>query len=437
MPGDADVTDEIKPVGAPPARQVVAAVIGNALEWYDFTIFGVMIVVISRLFFPPGDPGTALLLAAATFGAGFVARPIGGLLIGMYADRKGRKAALQLIMALMTLSVMLIAFVPTYAEIGILAPVIIFVARLLQGFATGGEFASATAYLLETAPPGRRGLYSAWQMFGQSLAVLCGMVISFLVTHYLAAEALDAWGWRLPFLIGLLIGPVGLWIRQVLQETEAFQEAKRQFAGPRAQIHCLRAYLPEIGMVMGLTVFGTVSFYGILVYMPTFAHRNLNLSLPQAFLAQAVAVAVMTLLIPCAGWLSDRLGRKPILMGSIAFIMVVIFPLLTWVLAHPSFSGFLLSQLILCAAIGLYFGPISAVVAEQFPAAVRSTGLAIGYNLAVMIFGGFAQVIFTLLIQLTGSPIAPFIYVFIAGAIGLLAASFVKEATIPGAAAQS
>src|SRR6516162_10090509 len=194
----------------PKSLQVAAAVIGNALEWYDFIIFGFLTVVIARLFFPTDSQYASLLLTTATFGVGFFMRPVGGILLGLYADYKGRKSALLLIIVLMTVAIAMIGFAPTYAAIGVAAPLIIVLARLLQGFATGGEFATATTVLIETAPPHRRGLYGSWQMVGQGLAVLIGALLGALVTRSLAPESLDSWGWRIPFLAGRVIGPVGL-----------------------------------------------------------------------------------------------------------------------------------------------------------------------------------------------------------------------------------
>jgi MFS transporter, MHS family, proline/betaine transporter len=195
-------------------RQILAAVIGNALEWYDFVVYGFLTVIISRLFFPSDSEYASLLMAMATFGVGFFMRPVGGILIGLYADRRGRKAALQLIILLMTISIAMIAFAPTYAAIGAAAPILIVLARLLQGMATGGEFASATSFLVESAPPDRRGFYGSLQMVGQSVAALAGATAGMLITQGLTPEQIDSWGWRLPFLFGLLIGPVGLWIRR-------------------------------------------------------------------------------------------------------------------------------------------------------------------------------------------------------------------------------
>src|SRR5580704_13223576 len=209
---------------APKAVQVAAAVVGNALEWYDFIVFGLLTVIVSHLFFPAHSQYASLLLATATFGVGFFMRPVGGILLGIYADHYGRKAALLLIIVLMTAAIAMIGFAPTYATIGAAAPLVIVLARLLQGFATGGEFASATTFLIESAPAHRRGFYGSWQMVGQGLSVLIGALFGALVTRSLAPEALDSWGWRVPFLFGLIIGPVGLFIRRHLEETDAFIE---------------------------------------------------------------------------------------------------------------------------------------------------------------------------------------------------------------------
>ena len=212
---------------APKSLQVVAAAIGNALEWYDFIIFGFLTVVISRLFFPADSEYASLLLTTATFGAGFLMRPLGGVFLGIYADRKGRKAAMQMIIGLMTVAIAMITFAPPYAAIGVAAPLIILLARLLQGVATGGEWGSSTAFLIESAPAHRRGFYGSWQNTGQGLALLAGALISMFVTRSFTADAFEGWAWRIPFLFGLLIGPVGLYIRRHLDETDASLNSAR------------------------------------------------------------------------------------------------------------------------------------------------------------------------------------------------------------------
>jgi len=407
-------------------RQVTAAVIGNALEWYDFTIYGAMASLISELFFPSDNPQTALLKTLAVFGVGFFMRPIGGILLGIYADSKGRKAALQLIIALMSIAIAMIAFAPTYASIGIGAPLLIVVARLLQGFATGGEFASATAFLVESAPENRRGLYGSWQLFGQCLAVFVGAGMGWLVTRYLSPEALNHWGWRLPFVLGLLIAPVGMWIRRHMQETGDFVDASQREA-PVPMLQVLREHRRAALVTMGSAISGTVTFYVILVNMPTFAKTQLGLPIDQVFLVQSVSVALMTLIIPLAGWISDIWNRRSVLMIGTLGTGILVCPLMAWVANAPSITRLLVMQVTLCVLIGLSYGPVPAALAEQFPTRVRSTGIAVAYNIAVMIFGGFAPYMVTHLVAFTGSPVAAGGYVLVTALAGVAAFACMRE----------
>jgi MFS transporter, MHS family, proline/betaine transporter len=412
---------------APKPLQIAAAVIGNALEWYDFIVFGFFTVVIARLFFPSDSQYASLLLTTGTFGVGFFMRPVGGILLGIYADRRGRKAALLMVISLMTAAIAMIAFAPTYAAIGVGAPLIMVVARLLQGFSAGGEFASATAFLTESAPAGRRGLYGSWQMVGQGLAVLLGAILGTLLTRSLTPETLDSWGWRIPFLFGLIIGPVGLYIRRNLDETSAFLQSNRSSVGQQGSGSVLISHVKEMLACLGMVVSGTISFYVILIYIPTFARTQLHLPLDQAFLAQSIGLACEVVLIPICGVLSDFIGRKPVMITALVLDLLVTYPLFSWVSTSPSFGALLTMQIILCGLFGVFNGPISTALAEQFPTRVRSTALAIAYNIAVMLFGGFAQFFVTWLIQATGTPIAPAYYLMFGAAVGLLAALFLKE----------
>ncbi len=412
---------------APKPIQVAAAVVGNALEWYDFIIFGFLTVVIARLFFPADSQYASLLLTTATFGVGFFMRPVGGILLGVYADHKGRKSALLLIIVLMTIAIAMIGFAPTYAAIGVGAPLIIVLARLLQGLATGGEFASATSFLVETAPANRRGFYGSWQMVGQGLAVLIGALLGALITRTLTPQALDSWGWRIPFLLGLIIGPIGLFIRRHLQETEAFVEARQAASIRQGFGATFAAHAKQVLVCMGVVTSGTISFYVILLYMPTFARVQLHLPLDQAFLAQAISLACMIVITPLSGLLSDLIGRKPIMIAALSLYFVLVYPLFSWLHDNPSFGSLATVQIVLCCLLGVFFGPISTAVAEQFMTRSRSTALGIAYNLAVMIFGGFAQFFVTWLIEATGSPLAPSFYVMFGAAIGVVATFFLID----------
>lgn len=409
-------------------HQVVAAVLGNALEWYDFIVYGFFSSFIARLFFPADSEYASLLMALATFGIGFFTRPLGGILLGLYADIKGRKAAMQVIILLMTLAIALIAFAPTYAAIGVGAPLIIVFARMLQGFATGGEYASATAFLVESAPANRRGFYGSWQLVGQCLAVFSGAGLGALVTHNLSAADLSAWGWRIPFVIGLLIGPVGLWIRRNMEETQAFIDASAQSDKQRISlVAALRHNLRGILVTMGQTINGTVGFYVVLVNMPGFAQKQLGLPLDRAFIVQMLAVALMTIIIPFAGALSDRIGRRPVLLTATLAFFLLLYPMFAWLVSAPSLSRLLVTQLTLCAIIGVIFGPMPTALAEQFPTRVRSTGLAVAYNLAVMLFGGFAPFIVTWLTGTSGMAVAPAWYLLFAALIGVVAAACMRD----------
>jgi MFS transporter, MHS family, proline/betaine transporter len=410
-------------------RAVVATVIGNALEWYDFTVFSFMSVVIAELFFPTHDEYASLLLTTATFGVAFVMRPIGGIVLGLYADRAGRKAALSLVILLMTVGMFLLAAAPTYAAIGIGGPLLIVFGRLLQGFSAGGEFGSATALLIEAAPFSKRGFYGSWQMASQASALLIGALVGAAVTRGLSVEALHAWGWRVPFLLGLVIGPIGFYIRRHLTDSEAFLHARQSrrratlrevFAGHGREVLC------GLGAVIALTV----TIYVLIIYLPTFAVKQLKLPFAQTFYAAIVGNLLLTVLSPVAGAWSDRIGRKGLSLWSLGLTLVLIYPLFAWLDAAPSIARLVIVQALLSVTLAGYYGPFGAMLAELFPAHVRSTGLSLAYNVAVMLFGGFGQFVVTWLIRATGTPLAPTYYVM-AG----LALSIVAVACVPARSA--
>lgn len=411
----------------PAPKQIAAAVIGNALEWYDFVVYGFFASVLAQAFFPRGDDTAALLAAFATFGAGFCTRPLGGIFFGFYADRKGRKAALQLIMFAMTVAVAAIAFAPTYATIGVCAPMLIVAGRLLQGFAAGGEFASSTAFLVEVAPARRRGLYGSLQMVGQGLSILFGTLAGFLVASAFSDAALHEWAWRLPFAAGLLIGPVGIYIRRHLDETPAFEASPRSGAATEAFLDLVRRHGGRLLACFAATVGATISFYVILVYMPTYGKTEMGLTLEQSFMAQAPGLLLVILLTPAIGALSDAIGRRPLILASNALLLLSVYPLFMWLQAEKSITALAAAQTAFCVILLGLFGALSTALAEQFPTHVRSSGLAIAYNLAVMTFGGFAPFIVAWLIHFLATPIAPAYYLMFGAVVGLLGAAGLRE----------
>ncbi len=405
-------------------RAVIAAIVGNTLEWYDFAVYGFFALTLAKLFFPTGDPTVSLLLTVATFGVGFIMRPVGALVLGTLADRRGRKLALSLTILLMALGTAMIGLAPTYATAGAWAPAIIVLARLVQGFSAGGEIGGATAFLVEHAPPARRGLYASWQQASQAGALLLGSLTGALLTGLLPAADIEAWGWRVPFLLGLLIAPVGLFIRFRVSETDSFKAILRERAArPEASFSPLRDTLGKhrsaVVVGFGITIAWTVCTYFFLVTMPTYAVRQLGVPQSASFLANSVGLVLIVVLAPVFGAWSDKVGRRPIMLAAACGILLSCWPLLFWLTHQPSVVNLVLAQIVFAVLIAGFSGPAPAAMAELYPPAMRSTGLSIAYNLAVTIFGGFAPFITTWLIVQTGSSLAPAWYVMLAAAISL------------------
>ncbi|MGK9235809.1 MFS transporter [Inquilinus limosus] len=419
------------PIGLQAAERrhaIAAATIGNGLEWFDFTVYGFFTPIIARLFFPAGDDLTSILLTVGTYGVGFFMRPVGAVVLGIYADRVGRKAALTLTILLMAIGTALLGFAPTYAQAGIVGPLVIVLARLIQGFSAGGEIGGATAFLIEYAPPRKRGFYASWQQTSQALAVVLGGVCGTIVTQALDPAAIDSWGWRVPFLFGLLIGPVGFYIRARIDETPVFTDSHtRKSESP------LRDALAEhprgIASGFGVTILWTVCTYVLLFYMPTYAVKQLGIPLADAFIATTIGGVVLMAGCPFAGALSDRMGRKRLLLAAAVAIGVLVWPLFAWVNATPTLVVLATVQAVLGLLLAAFTGPAPALLAEQFPAGLRSTGLSLAYNFAVTIFGGFAALIVTLLIEETGSKLAPSFYVIAAALVSALTLATMRDRT--------
>jgi MHS family proline/betaine transporter-like MFS transporter len=407
-------------------RAIVAGVIGNALEWYDFAIYAFFAPTIAQLFFPAGDEAVSLLAALAAFGAGFLMRPIGAVVLGGYADRAGRKAALMATMLLMGVGTTIIGIAPTYQSIGWWAPLLVVVARLIQGFSAGGEIGGSTAFLLEHAVPNRRGLTASWQQSSQAATLLLGSLIGAAIDGLLSAEDLKNWGWRLPFLLGIVIVPAGLYIRRHVDETPAFCEldASRELS-PLFQL--VRRNGRELVSGLGLVVVWTVSMYFFLVYMPTYAVREMGLTQSGSLIANGIALAVLTVLAPIFGRLSDGVGRRPVLLTGACGLCALSFPAIVELSIRPSLHVLIVVQVVIAGLIAMVSGPAPAALAELYPTRVRSSGVALAYNGAVTIFGGFAPFISTWLIAKTGNKLAPAYYVVSAALLSVIALVFMRE----------
>ncbi|MGB9430424.1 MAG: MFS transporter [Gammaproteobacteria bacterium] len=394
-------------------RVIVASTIGNAFEWFDFAVFGLFILVIAQELFPAGSHTGSLLLGTAMLGVAFIFRPIGGIVFGVYADRVGRKNAVAVMVLLMALATACMGLIPAYAVIGLAAPILMVAARILQGFSAGGEFSGASALLVEYAPAGQKGYYGSYQMCSQALAVTLAGFSAYILTACLPEAALHAWGWRLPFLFGILVGPVGFYIRRRLQESPEFTAYKRSHPKPTAADFKTGFKDARVNLMcgFGLTVAATASFYVTFIYMPIFAVNKLQLSLAQAALPTMLCGLMLTLICPLAGQLSDRWGRKRMLVTAMILYALVMLVFTAWVLRAPGLGRYLLLQFAATFCMAFLWGPFPAAVTETVPVGVRATGVAIIYNLAVMLFGGLAPFFITTLIHLTGNPMAPAFYV--------------------------
>ena len=397
-------------------RTVAAASIGNALEWFDLVVYGFFAVIISRLFFPAGNDTVSLLLTLGTFGVSFFMRPLGAIVIGAYSDRAGRKAALTLSILLMMGGTLIIAILPTYQSIGLAAPLILVLARLMQGFSAGGEFGSATAFLAEHVP-GRRGFYASWQMASQGLTTLLAAGFGAVLTGQLSPVQMASWGWRVPFFFGLLIGPVAFYIRTKLDETPEFLAAETTQTPLRDTFATQKLRLV---IAMGVVILGTVSAY-LMLFMPTYGVRQLGLAPSVAFAAIAVTGLIQMVFSPVAGHWSDLHGRTRIMLWAAVLLLVLVYPAFAWLIAHPSFGTLIVWQIVFGFLVSGYFGATPGLLSEIFPVQTRTTGMSLAYNIAVTIFGGFGPFIIAWLISATGSKAAPSYYVMFAALLSIAA----------------
>ncbi len=392
------------------SRLIAACTIGNALEFFDFVVYSFFAATIGKLFFPSADPAVQLLLSFATYGVGFFLRPLGGVVIGAYADRRGRKRATVLTLMLMALGTLMIGLAPTYEQIGFFGPLVVVTGRLIQGFSAGGEVGASTTLLSESAPVEQRGFYGAWQLASQGLAVLAAAGIAYTITTWLTPGEVASWGWRIPFIAGVLIVPVGLWLRSALEETHA-NENEVKTANTSSLREVFSGHWRRLLLGIMLIVGGTAANAIIVLYMATYAVRQLNMPPASGLLAGIVAGIVTLIAAPLAGALSDRIGRKKVAGVSYLLIAVLIYPAFLLLNASPNLGTLLAVVAVLATFNATGGAPAIISLTEIFPTPVRATGMSLVYALGVAIFGGFGQFIVTWLIQALATPIAPAYYV--------------------------
>ena len=400
------------------AKTIFSVTSGNFLEMYDFMVFGYYATAIAKTFFPGEDPFASLMLTLMTFGAGFLMRPLGAIVLGAYIDHHGRRKGLLLTLGLMAIGTLTIALVPGYATLGAAAPILILIGRLLQGFSAGVELGGVSVYLAEAAPEGRKGFWVSWQSGSQQVAVIFAALLGLALNHLLAKEAVTEWGWRIPFVVGCMIVPFLFWIRRMLEETEAFSQRKthptmRQIVRSVGQNWALVL----AGMLMVVTT--TVMFYMITAFTPTFGKTVLMMSDKQSFLVTLFVGLSNLFWLPVMGSVSDRVGRRPLLIIFTVLMILTAWPVLHWLTGSASFAHLVEAELWLSFLYASYNGAMVVYLAEIMPAELRASGFSLAYSLATALFGGFTPAISSYLIHATGDKAMPGIWLSFAAVCGL------------------
>ncbi|HXA78843.1 MAG TPA: MFS transporter [Candidatus Acidoferrales bacterium] len=394
---------------------------GNFLEMYDFMVFGYYAAAIGTAFFPVGDAFVALMLALMTFGVGFLMRPLGAIVLGAYTDRHGRRKGLILTLSLMSIGICSIACVPRYATIGIIAPLLVLSGRLLQGFSAGMELGGVSVYLSEIATPGRKGFYVSWQSGSQQVAVMFAASVGVVLSFVMPPQKIAEWGWRIALLLGCAIIPLLFRLRYSLPETDEFI-ARKSRPSTSEILRSLVANWRIVAIGTMMVTMTTVSFYMITAYTPTFGTSVLHLSNVASLLVTLCVGASNLFWLPIMGTLSDKIGRRPLLIACTLLMLLTAYPAMLWLVNKPSFSSFLAVELWLSFIYGSYNGAMVVFLTEIMPVSVRTTGFSLAYSLATALFGGFTPAICTFLIHVTGNRAVPALWLAFASICGLVSA---------------
>ena len=413
---------------------VIRVAAGNCLEMYDFQIFGYYAIPIAATFFPSSNQYASLLTALTTFGAGFLMRPLGALVLGAYVDHRGRRSGLLLTLSLMAVGTLSIACTPSFSAIGLLAPLVVLLGRLIQGLSAGAENGGVSVYLSEIASSGRKGFYVSWQTASQQVGVMGAALLGLLLTTYVPKQAMLQWGWRIPLLAGCAIIPLLFVLRRSLAETRTFLERKH-YPTLREIVRTLVANRRIVLLGIMLVTPTTVLYYMITAYTPTFGSAVLHLAYSETMLVTLCVGASNFIWLPIMGSLSDRLGRRPILAGVTALVLLTAYPVLSWLAGSPSFPKLLTAELWLSFLFGSYTGAMVVFLTEIMPLEARTTGFSFAYSCATAAFGGFTPAICTFLIHTTGNRAVPGLWLSFAGACGLIASVLLSPQRITRCAA--
>jgi MHS family citrate/tricarballylate:H+ symporter-like MFS transporter len=413
------------------SRGTLAVTIGNMLEFYDFITYSFFAIQIGRTFFPTDSRYASLMLSLATFGAGFITRPIGGLVIGSYSDRAGRRPAMILSFVMMGSAIIVLALTPSYESIGIAAPIIAIVARMVQGFSLGGEVGPTTAYLMEAAAPGRRGFAVSWQPVSQQIAATTGALVGFVLSQLMTTEALESYGWRIAFLLGAICLPFGLWLRSGLPETIHLSETDTAVAPTGSKpLGVVRAHTRIIVLALLVLASGTIMTY-VTQYMTTYAKNTLHVGSDLAFATTVVSNGLGIVGALCGGLLADRIGRWPVMVWPQLVALLLTYPVFLWIVETRSPWALLGGFGVLSLIGSIPYTAFYVALTEGLPKKIRGGTLATIYAVAIATFGGTAQLVVTWLIHTTGNALAPAWYMLFAGTVGLVAMVMMRE-TAPG-----
>jgi MFS transporter, MHS family, proline/betaine transporter len=411
-------------------RAIVASAVGNFLELFDFAIYGFLAIPLGANFFPSTDPLISLLSSFATFGVGFIMRPVGAVVIGIYGDRKGRKAALSLTIVMMAAATGVVGLLPSYSSIGVAAPILLVVCRMVQGFATGGEWGGAAAFLVEHSPDKRRGLVSSLQQIGNHLGGVVGSSLVAALAFSLSHQDYLSWGWRIPFILGLLVGPIGFYLRAKVADTPTFRKAVVEKRVERTPLRsAFTLFGGRIASATMISIIGTTTNFVFTIYLMNFAIQQQHLPADLALLSLTLSHTLLMVMLPGVGWLSDKVGRKPLmLIMSFGFVFAS-YPMFRALTESPSVLTLFVVQFSYSLLQVFYTGTIAPVLAELFPTRVRFTGLSVSYGLAVTLFGGTAPFVATLLVKQTGNPIAPAFYIMALALVSGVAMLLTRDRT--------